>query len=66
MAKAKVAQYEKLLAEMEYEDVLKETVYLQLPYAEPAALGEYALEQLVNSEMGNYVRTLLSSGEWEK
>lgn len=66
MAKAKIAQYEKLLREMEREEILKEAVYLHLPYAEPAAQGEYALEQLVNGEMGNYVRTLLSSGEWEK
>ena len=66
MAKAKVAQYEKLLKEMECDDILNETVYLQLPFAEPTALGEYALEQLVNSEMGNYVRTLLSSEEWKK
>lgn len=66
MAKAKIAQYERLLKEMECEEILKETMYLQLPFAEPAAQGEYALEQLVNGEMGNYVRTLLSSGEWEK
>ena len=51
---------------MECDDILNETVYLQLPFAEPTALGEYALEQLVNSEMGNYVRTLLSSEEWKK
>ena len=66
MAKAKIAQYERLLKEMECEEILKETVYLQLPFVEPAARGEYALEQLVNSEMGNYVRTLLSSGEWKR
>lgn len=63
VAKAKVTHYEKLLKEMECEEILKETSYLQLPFAEPASQGEYALEQLVNGEMGNYVRTLLRSEE---
>ena len=66
MAKAKIRQYEELLKELDCEEILKETAYLQLPFAEPAAPGEYALEQLVNSEMGNYVRTLLCSEEWNK
>lgn len=65
MAKAKIQHYESLLKELDCEEVLKETAYLKLPYAEPAAQGEYALEQLVNSEMGNYVRTLLRSEEWK-
>lgn len=63
MAKAKIRQYEALLKELDCEEILKETAYLQLPYVEPAATGEYALEQLVNSEMGNYVRTLLCREE---
>ena len=63
VAKAKVTHYEKLLKEMDCEEILKETSYLQLPFAEPASQGEYALEQLVNGEMGNYVRTLLRSEE---
>ena len=59
-------QYEKLLKELDAEEILKETSCLHLPYAEPATVGEYALEQLVNSEMGNFVRTLLCSEEWKK
>lgn len=65
MAKAKIQHYEELLKELDCEEILKETTYLNLPYAEPAASGEYAVEQLVNSEMGNYVRTLLCSEEWK-
>lgn len=65
IAKAKIQQYEKLLKELECEEILKETRYLKLPYAEPASAGEYALEQLINSDMGNYVRTLLRSEEWK-
>ena len=66
IAKARMEQYEKLLKELDAEEILKETSCLHLPYAEPAAVGEYALEQLVNSEMGNFVRTLLCSEEWKK
>ena len=66
MAKAKIQHYEALLKELDCEEILKETTYLNLPYAEPAASGEYAVEQLVNSEMGNFVRTLLCSEEWKK
>ena len=66
IAKARMEQYKKLLTELDAEEILKETSCLHLPYAEPAAVGEYALEQLVNSEMGNFVRTLLCSEEWKK
>ena len=65
-AKAKIAQDEKLLKEMDCEEILKDTVYLKLPFTEPVTQGEYALEQLVNSEIGNYVRTLINSEDWKK
>ena len=66
MARAKIEQYEKLLTELDAEEILKETAYLHLPYTEPEAAGEYAMEQLVNSELGNYVRTMLCSEEWDR
>lgn len=59
MAKAKVEQYERLLREMEYEELLDRTSYLQLPFAEPDSEGEYFIEQLVNGKMGVFVRDLL-------
>ncbi|MDO4634281.1 MAG: hypothetical protein Q4B01_10525 [Eubacteriales bacterium] len=60
VARGKIEQYEKLLREMEYEELLERTQYLRLPFAEPASGGTYFLEQLVQGEMGNYVRKLLT------
>lgn len=59
MAKAKMAHYEKQLREMELEELLEKTRYVNLPFAEPKGMGEYYLEQMVDSELGEFVRMLL-------
>lgn len=66
-AKAKLEQYESLLKEMEYEDILEKTKKLTLPFARLHGSGEYMLEQLVQGEMGRFVRKLLAeeAGEYE-
>lgn len=62
-AKAKLQQFEKLLTDLDCEEIRKELRYLHLPFAEPAGQGEYALEQLINGEMGDFVRRLLREEE---
>ncbi|MDO4522686.1 MAG: hypothetical protein Q4B57_06015 [Eubacteriales bacterium] len=59
-SRSKIAQYETLLEEMEYEEILERTEYLHLPFTEITSAGEYFLEQLVQSEMGSYVNQLLA------
>ncbi|MDO5541007.1 MAG: hypothetical protein Q4F83_13245 [Eubacteriales bacterium] len=56
---AKMNQYEQLLREMEYEEILQKTHKLGLPFCAPAMQGEYFMEQLANGEMGDYVRKML-------
>lgn len=58
-AKAKVAQYERQVQEMEYEEILEKTEKLLLPFAELAGEGERFWELLLWSEMGEFVRKLL-------
>ena len=60
---AKVSQYEKLVQDMEQEELLERTQKLGLPFCSPAMQGEYFIEQLVRGEMGNYVRNLLRQEE---
>lgn len=56
---AKINQYEQLLLELEYGEILDKTQKLGLPFAAPVIQGEYSMEQLVNSELGDYVKRLL-------
>lgn len=56
---AKINQYEQLLREMEYEEILQKMHKLGLPFCAPAMQGEYFMEQLANGEMGDYVRKML-------
>lgn len=60
---AKVAQYEQLLEEMEYGEVLEKTRKLVLPHCMPVMRGEYFLEQLTEGEMGEFVRELMRQEE---
>lgn len=55
-ARAKAAQYERLVKEMEYEELLSRTRRLNLPFCELPAQGEYCLEQLTEGSMGEFVR----------
>lgn len=59
MSKAKVEQFEKLMRELEYTEILDKTRRLFLPMAIPGAGGEYFWEQLAAGEMGAYVERLL-------
>ncbi len=59
LSKAKIEQYERLLREMEYTEILEKTHKLLLPFCMPPAQGEYFWEQLTAGEMGDYVRRLL-------
>lgn len=65
MAKAKIDQYENLLKEMEYEEILEKTKKLTLPFVTVSSVGEYALEKLTEGEMGRFVRNLLIEEEKE-
>lgn len=56
---AKIAQYERLLHEQDFSEVLQKTQKLMLPLCVPAMRGEYFLSQLTAGEMGAYVRGLL-------
>ncbi len=59
VSRAKVEQYEQLLKEMEYTEILERTQELVLPACAMPAGGEYLAEQLAAGEMGDYVRKLL-------
>ncbi len=59
VSQAKLAQYERLLQELEYEEIRQRTKQILLPFCEPAAAGEYFLEQLVWSDMGSFAREIL-------
>lgn len=65
MAQAKIDQYETLLKEMEYEEILEKTKKLTLPFVPVLTGGEYALEQMTEREMGHFVRKLLAEEEKE-
>lgn len=56
MAEAKLEQYEKQLQEMDYDEILKKTRYLQLPFTELTEAGEYQIEQLVWGELGTFIK----------
>lgn len=62
---AKISQYEQQLRELEYEEILKKTQKLGLPFCSPPMQGEYFMEQLENGEMGDYVRELLRQEDLE-
>lgn len=68
ISEAKVEHYETQLKRMEYEDILKKTTYVKLPFCEPEGNGDYYMEQLAQGDMGTFVRTLLREGgktdEW--
>lgn len=63
-AAAKIRQYEKQLKELDFGELLQKTRYLQLPHSEIGEGGEYAIQQLVWTELGEYVRsTILKKAE---
>lgn len=59
VSKAKIAQYENLLREMEFEEILEKSRRMVLPFCEPVMQGEYFLEQLTDGPMGSFVREML-------
>ncbi|MDO4343549.1 MAG: hypothetical protein Q4C50_01975 [Eubacteriales bacterium] len=59
ISEAKICQYEQLLQEMEYGELLEKTKKLVLPFCAASMRGDYFLEQLVQGTMGDYVRELL-------
>lgn len=65
-SQAKLAQYETLLAKLEYDEILERTRELILPFCEFPAGGESALLQLPGSVMGEFVRELLQDGSGER
>ncbi|EJW99035.1 hypothetical protein EVA_12858, partial [gut metagenome] len=59
MSSCKVAQFENLLRIWDYPQVLAKTVKVKLPYHTATASPEVYVEQLMWSELGDYVRNLL-------
>ena len=59
VSKAKIAQYENLLREMDFEEILEKSRRMVLPFCAPVMQGEYFLEQLTDGPMGNFVREML-------
>lgn len=60
---AKLRQYEKLLGLAGYEELMKKTRKLKLPFHSSFGSGEHYVEQLVWSELGDYIRKLLREEE---
>ena len=56
MAVAKIRQYEELLADMEYQDVLDKTKKQKIPHIRQIAPR---LEQVTYGELGEYVKGVL-------
>lgn len=59
VSRAKTEQYEDLLREMDYEEILDKSRRMVLPFCTPMLQGEYFLEQLADSAMGDFVRAML-------
>lgn len=59
MSRAKLAQFEELLRVWDYPRILARMEKLKLPYHAGLADGKTYVEQLVWSELGDYVRSLL-------
>ena len=59
MAVTKIAQYEKVMVAREYEEVLGKTIKLKLPFHSSFGKKEHYVEQLIWSELGDYVREIL-------
>lgn len=63
VSRAKILQYENLLREMDFGEILEKTRKLVLPFCTPMMQGEYFLEQLTDGQMGDYVKELLKQEE---
>lgn len=59
MAMTKIAQYEKVMLTREYEEVLEKTKKIKLPFHSCFGKKEDYVEQLIWSELGDYVRKLI-------
>ena len=59
VAVTKIAQYEKVMVAREYEEVLGKTIKLKLPFHSSFGKKEHYVEQLIWSELGDYVRQLI-------
>lgn len=60
ISEAKVEQYERLLREQDYTEILEKTRKLKLPVCAAAGRGGYFLTQLADGEMGAFVQALLA------
>ena len=59
MAVTKILQYEKVMAARDQEEVLGKTIKLKLPFHSSFGKKENYVEQLIWSELGDYVRKLI-------
>lgn len=62
MSVCKIAQFEKLLQMLDYSQVLAKTVKMKLPFYSGVQRGTFQPEQLVWSELGDYVREMIQKG----
>lgn len=62
MSVCKIAQFEKLLQMLDYSQVLAKTVKMKLPFYSGVQRGAFQPEQLVWSELGDYVREMIQKG----
>lgn len=63
VSEAKIAQFEELVRNAEYEEILEKTQKLVLPLCVPAVLGGYFPGQITAGAMGEYVRELIALEE---
>lgn len=63
IAVTKLLQYEKVMLAREYEDVLEKTKKIKLPFHSSFGKKENYVEQLVWSELGDFVRKLIREEE---
>lgn len=59
----KILQFEKLLQILDYSQVLTKTVRMTLPFCDHSLQGKFQAEQLVWSELGDYVREMIRKGQ---
>ena len=59
----KILQFEKLLQLLDYSQILSKTVKMKLPFYSGIQQGDFRAEQLVWSELGDYVREMVRKGQ---
>lgn len=65
ISEAKQKQFEALLTVWDFQEVLEHLRPVKLPYHQSARSGAMYFDELVWSELGDYIRRLLNAEKWE-